>query len=44
LQNRHICVLIRNAGPPRFGSVDELDQIPGIGEKRLAALREKVRV
>ncbi len=27
-----------------FGSVDELDQIPGIGEKRLAALREKVRV
>ena len=27
-----------------FGSVDELDQIPGIGEKRLAALREQVRV
>jgi len=27
-----------------FGAVDELDQIPGIGEKRLAALREKVRV
>jgi competence protein ComEA len=27
-----------------FGSVDELDQIPGIGEKRLAALREDVRV
>ena len=27
-----------------FGSVDELDQIPGIGEKRLAALREEVRV
>src|SRR3954467_7383905 len=27
-----------------FGSVDELDQIPGIGEKRLAALRDKVRV
>jgi competence protein ComEA len=27
-----------------FGSVDELDQIPGIGEKRLAALREHVRV
>ena len=27
-----------------FGSVDELDQIPGIGEKRLAALRERVRV
>jgi competence protein ComEA len=27
-----------------FGSVDELDQIPGIGEKRLAALRESVRV
>jgi competence protein ComEA len=27
-----------------FGSVDELDQIPGIGEKRLASLREQVRV
>lgn len=27
-----------------FSSVDELDQIPGIGEKRLAALRERVRV
>jgi competence protein ComEA len=27
-----------------FGSVDELDRIPGIGEKRLAALREDVRV
>ena len=27
-----------------FGTVDELDQIPGIGEKRLAALREHVRV
>jgi competence protein ComEA len=27
-----------------FGSIDELDQIPGIGEKRLAALREHVRV
>jgi competence protein ComEA len=27
-----------------FGSVDELDQIPGIGEKRLAAMRERVRV
>jgi competence protein ComEA len=27
-----------------FGNVDELDQIPGIGEKRLAALREHVRV
>jgi competence protein ComEA len=27
-----------------FGSVDELGQVPGIGEKRLAALREKVRV
>jgi competence protein ComEA len=27
-----------------FGSVDELDQIPGIGAKRLAALRESVRV
>ena len=27
-----------------FGSVDELDQIPGIGEKRLAALRDHVRV
>jgi competence protein ComEA len=27
-----------------FGSVDELDQIPGIGEKRLAAFRESVRV
>ena len=27
-----------------FGSVDELDQVPGIGEKRLAALREHVRV
>ena len=27
-----------------FGTVDELDQVPGIGEKRLAALREHVRV
>ena len=27
-----------------FGSVEELDQVPGIGEKRLATLREKVRV
>ena len=27
-----------------FGSVDELDQIPGIGEKRMAALREHLRV
>ena len=27
-----------------FGSIDELDQIPGIGEKRLAAMRERVRV
>jgi competence protein ComEA len=27
-----------------FGAVDELDQIPGIGEKRLAALRDHVRV
>ena len=27
-----------------FGSVDELDQITGIGEKRLAALRDRVRV
>jgi competence protein ComEA len=27
-----------------FGSIEELSQVPGIGEKRLAALREKVRV
>ena len=27
-----------------FGSVDELAQVPGIGEKRMAALREEVRV
>jgi competence protein ComEA len=27
-----------------FGTVEELDQIPGIGEKRLAALRERVRL
>jgi competence protein ComEA len=27
-----------------FGSVEELRQVPGIGDKRLAALREKVRV
>jgi competence protein ComEA len=27
-----------------FGSVEELGEVPGIGEKRLAALREKVRV
>jgi competence protein ComEA len=27
-----------------FGSVEELGQVPGIGDKRLAALREKVRV
>jgi competence protein ComEA len=27
-----------------FGSVDELAEVPGIGEKRLASLREQVRV
>jgi competence protein ComEA len=27
-----------------FGSVDDLAQVPGIGEKRLASLREQVRV
>jgi competence protein ComEA len=27
-----------------FGSVDELDQVPGIGPKRLAALRAHLRV
>jgi competence protein ComEA len=27
-----------------FGSVDELGEVPGIGEKRLAALRDHVRV
>jgi competence protein ComEA len=27
-----------------FGSVEELGEVPGIGEKRLAALREAVRV
>lgn len=27
-----------------FGSVEELGQVPGIGEKRMAAMREKVRV
>jgi len=27
-----------------FGTVDELDQVPGIGEKRLAALRPHVTV
>jgi competence protein ComEA len=27
-----------------FGTVDDLDQIPGIGEKRMAALRDHVRV
>ena len=27
-----------------FGSIEELGQVPGIGEKRLAALREEVRV
>lgn len=27
-----------------FGSVDELGEVPGIGEKRLAALREQVTV
>jgi competence protein ComEA len=27
-----------------FGSVDELGQVPGIGDKRLAGLREQVRV
>jgi competence protein ComEA len=27
-----------------FGSIEELGQVPGIGEKRMAALREKVRV
>ncbi len=27
-----------------FGSVDELDKVPGIGEVRLATLRELVRV
>ena len=27
-----------------FTAIDELDQIPGIGEKRLAALRDRVRL
>jgi competence protein ComEA len=27
-----------------FGSVEELGQVPGIGEKRMASLRERVRV
>ena len=27
-----------------FGSIEELGQVSGIGEKRLAALREQVRV
>ena len=27
-----------------FGDVEELGQIPGIGERRLASLREQVRV
>jgi competence protein ComEA len=27
-----------------FNSVEELNQVPGIGDKRLAALRDKVRV
>ena len=27
-----------------FRSVDELDQVPGIGPKRLAALRDHLRV
>jgi competence protein ComEA len=27
-----------------FGSVDELAQVPGIGERRMASLREQVRV
>ena len=27
-----------------FGSVEELDQVPGIGEARMASLRDKVRV
>ena len=27
-----------------FGSVEELGQVPGIGEKRMATLRERVRV
>jgi competence protein ComEA len=27
-----------------FGSVEELNQVPGIGEKRFASLREQVRV
>ena len=27
-----------------FGSVNELDRIPGIGEKRMAALRDRVTV
>jgi competence protein ComEA len=27
-----------------FGSIEELAQVPGIGEKRLASLREQVRV
>jgi competence protein ComEA len=27
-----------------FGSVEELDQVPGIGETRLASLRDKVRL
>jgi len=27
-----------------FGSIEELDQVPGIGESRLASLRDKVRL
>jgi competence protein ComEA len=27
-----------------FGSVEELNQVPGIGEKRMASLRDQVRV
>ena len=27
-----------------FGSIEELDQVPGIGEARLASLRERVRL
>jgi competence protein ComEA len=27
-----------------FGSVEELGRVPGIGDKRLATLREQVRV
>jgi competence protein ComEA len=37
-------ILDHRAQHGRFGSVEELAEVPGIGEKRLADLREQLRI